>query len=69
MKYTLITPFLAAVLVSCNKTNSSNTTTVTDANTPVETQAPNTNYKPAFEGQTRVPRVQTTTPFTSTYHQ
>lgn len=66
MKYTLITPFLAAVLVSCNKTNSSNTTTVTDANTPVETQAPNTNYKPAFEGQTRVPRVQTTTPFTST---
>ena len=31
---------------------------------PVETQQPNTNYKPAFEGQTRVAGVKTTTPIT-----
>ncbi|MDR2920636.1 MAG: PQQ-dependent sugar dehydrogenase [Tannerella sp.] len=30
---------------------------------PVETQKPNTNYKPAFEGQTRVAGVQTNTPY------
>lgn len=29
---------------------------------PVETQAPNANYKPAFEGQTRIPGVKTKTP-------
>jgi len=30
---------------------------------PVETQKPNTDYKPAFEGQTRVAGVKTTTPY------
>ncbi len=30
---------------------------------PVETQQPNTNYKPAFEGQTRIAGVKTTTPY------
>lgn len=30
---------------------------------PVETEQPNTNYKPAFEGQTRVAGVKTTTPY------
>jgi glucose/arabinose dehydrogenase len=33
---------------------------------PVETQQPNTNYKPAFEGQTRVAGVKTTTPYNVT---
>lgn len=32
---------------------------------PVETKAPNTNYKPAFAGQTRIAGVKTTTPYTS----
>ena len=32
---------------------------------PVETRAPNTNYKPAFAGQTRVAGVQTKTPYTT----
>lgn len=32
---------------------------------PVETKAPNTNYKPAFLGQTRIAGVKTTTPYTS----
>ncbi|MGK6350258.1 PQQ-dependent sugar dehydrogenase [Parapedobacter sp. DT-150] len=30
---------------------------------PVETKAPNTEYKPAFEGQTRIAGVKTTTPY------
>ena len=30
---------------------------------PVETQEPNTNYKPAFRGQTRVAGIKTTTPY------
>lgn len=30
---------------------------------PVETQQPNTNYKPSFEGQTRIAGVKTTTPY------
>lgn len=30
---------------------------------PVETEAPNSNYKPAFEGQTRINGVKTTTPY------
>ncbi|MFA6359799.1 MAG: PQQ-dependent sugar dehydrogenase [Dysgonamonadaceae bacterium] len=30
---------------------------------PVETEKPNTNYKPAFEGQTRINGVKTTTPY------
>jgi glucose/arabinose dehydrogenase len=30
---------------------------------PVETQKPNTTYKPAFEGQTRIAGVKTTTPY------
>ncbi len=30
---------------------------------PVETKAPNSNYKPAFHGQTRIAGVQTTTPY------
>lgn len=33
---------------------------------PVETQKPNTNYKPAFEGQTRIAGVKTTIPYTVT---
>jgi len=33
---------------------------------PVETQKPNTNYKPAFEGQTRIAGVKTTTPYEAT---
>ena len=31
---------------------------------PVETKAPNSNYKPAFAGQTRVAGVKTQTPYT-----
>ncbi|MDO8366519.1 MAG: PQQ-dependent sugar dehydrogenase, partial [Saprospiraceae bacterium] len=34
-----------------------------NTSTSVETKAPNTAYKPAFEGQTRVKGVKTTTPY------
>jgi glucose/arabinose dehydrogenase len=40
-----------------------NNGTDTAANPPVETKAPNTNYKPAFAGQTRIGAVKTTTPY------
>ncbi|MES2267773.1 MAG: PQQ-dependent sugar dehydrogenase [Bacteroidota bacterium] len=33
---------------------------------PVETQNPNTNYKPAFRGQTRIGGIKTKTPYTAT---
>ncbi|HEK21627.1 MAG TPA: PQQ-dependent sugar dehydrogenase, partial [Bacteroidetes bacterium] len=33
---------------------------------PVETQKPNTNYKPAFRGQTRIRGIKTKTPYTAT---
>jgi len=35
-------------------------------NLPVETEKPNTDYKPAFEGQTRINSVKTTTPYVAT---
>ena len=42
--------------------NNSNTASTDDtANRPVETKRPNTDYKPAFEGQTRIAGVKTTT--------
>ncbi|MEO7045750.1 MAG: PQQ-dependent sugar dehydrogenase [Ferruginibacter sp.] len=37
--------------------------TYTDTLPPVETKAPNSNYKPAFSGQTRIAGVKTTTPY------
>lgn len=33
---------------------------------PVETQSPNTSYKPAFKGQTRIGGIETKTPYTAT---
>ena len=44
---------------------STSTSTATNDNVlpPVETKAPNTNYKPAFAGQTRIAGVKTTTPY------
>lgn len=58
------------LFASCG-TNSSNgsgaantdSTSDTSAIPPVETKAPNTDYKPAFAGQTRVAGVRTTTPY------
>lgn len=59
--------FLSVILMliyctSCanDQTTSSNKT---DSTRPVETKSPNSNYKPAFGGQTRIAGVKTTTPY------
>lgn len=65
--------FVASVLAaSCSPSNRSvNTNSATgmgDTSTtpPVETRAPNSDYQPAFAGQTRVGGVKTTTPYEGT---
>jgi len=52
--------FMSAYACSNNKTPQEQ---APPTGQPVETQKPNTNYKPAFEGQTRVAGVITTTPY------
>ncbi len=64
-------PFLLLIVMfgyaSCdahNETSSyNNHNTDTTGLPPVETKAPNSNYKPAFIGQTRIAGVKTTTPY------
>jgi aldose sugar dehydrogenase len=49
---------------SVNTTNGSGGNASNDSiGAPVESKQPNTNYKPAFEGQTRIAGVKTTTPY------
>ena len=63
--------FLAAILTLVYSTGcaNNNTAPVVNNNTdtsglpPVETKSPNSNYKPAFVGQTRIAGVKTTTPY------
>jgi glucose/arabinose dehydrogenase len=60
---------LMAALAACNDSNGNSATQNppdTSANPSVETQKPNTDYKPAFAGQTRAPGVKTTTPIAAT---
>jgi len=55
----------ALLLSACSSmVHNANRPNVTDTtHAPVETEAPNTDYKPAFEGQTRIAGVKTSTPF------
>lgn len=60
----------ALMFAACGGNNHTNggSISTTDSNTaqvgtPVETKAPNTDYKPAFQGQTRIAGVKTTTPY------
>jgi aldose sugar dehydrogenase len=61
--------FTGIVFSACNTTSTTNTTTDTDSSSanesaaPVETRSPNTKYKPAFPGQTRIAGVKTTMPY------
>ena len=61
--------FISFSAVACNDNNDNNTTSdVSPTDTakkkgPVETKKPNTDYKPAFAGQTRVNGVTTTTAY------
>ena len=57
---------ITIALYSCSNNTSGEKTggTVADTlNAPVEKNKPNTSYKPAFEGQTRVKGITTTTPY------
>jgi glucose/arabinose dehydrogenase len=56
----LIGVFLTSLLFSCQKTTSRNSSS---QNNSVEKESSNTDYKPAFEGQTRIKAVTTKTPF------
>lgn len=56
---------ICILLASCGTQNNNgvNAPGTDSASPPVETRAPNTDYKPAFAGQTRVAGVKTTTPW------
>jgi len=53
------------IIISCNSKNSTNNTLNKSPGElpPVETEKANSDYKPAFEGQTRITGVQTETPY------
>src|SRR5690554_1305968 len=67
MKSKLFLPIgLGLVLFSCNPANSTaqnSDNSNTEKLPPVETEKPNTNYPSAFEGQTRIAGVKTTTTY------
>lgn len=67
LKTTLFVPVLLLLLFfSCTPSAPNNgvgSAPTDGSNPPVETKQPNTNYKPAFAGQTRVAGVKTSTPF------
>jgi glucose/arabinose dehydrogenase len=57
---------ITIIVASCGTNNPNGSTSITGTDTtspPVETRPPNTDYKPAFNGQTRVATVNTTTPY------
>lgn len=65
MKLFIVTALFASALISCNGKNVTPTQpeSESDNNSPVETGDANTNYQPAFEGQTRAAGVTTTTAY------
>lgn len=71
MKHFYIPLIVLILASSCKNTSSSNNqntvvvndSTETQTLPPVETRAANTDYEPAFEGQTRIAGVKTTTPY------
>ena len=70
--YHLKTTALIAVLflfssASCNESKNNNEQEIpVETLPPVETQDPNTSYRPAFDGQTRIAGVKTETPYSVT---
>jgi glucose/arabinose dehydrogenase len=59
----LVSALALIVFESCDNNSNTNGTNNDSANAPVETKAPNTNYKPAFAGQTRIAGVKTKTSY------
>lgn len=64
---TVLSVFISVTGCANNSNNNGVPGTITSADTaklpPVETQKANSNYKPAFAGQTRIGAVKTTTPY------
>jgi glucose/arabinose dehydrogenase len=50
------------ILMNCSEDDAPINSDELDLGPPVETNPPNTDYTPAFEGQTRIGSVETTTP-------
>ena len=69
IKFLGLLAFSAIAVISCKDNNTEPTTnpvaidTITTGGTPVETVSPNSSYRPAFAGQTRIAGVRTATPF------
>lgn len=63
MKLNSIAALIALIMVSCNSNGSSAKKNTATDGSPVETEKPNTNYKPAFDGQTRIAGVTTSAPY------
>jgi glucose/arabinose dehydrogenase len=61
---TLIFITIASCTEKSSRSSSSNNNTDTSHLPPVESKSPNSDYKPAFTGQTRIGGVKTTTPYT-----
>lgn len=68
-KLFVLTAAAAIMLSACGSTAQNGVVAPSDQDTstlpPVETKAANTNYPPAFKGQTRIGGVKTTTPYTA----
>ena len=68
IKVSISTAFLSLLFIACNSYSNNQTVVSTAADTttmpPVETRRPNSEYKPAFAGQTRIGAVTTRTPYT-----
>ncbi|HSN60453.1 MAG TPA: hypothetical protein VLR49_05940, partial [Ferruginibacter sp.] len=60
---------LAVSIAGCSSNSTSKKTDINSSssgdtsNAPVETNKPNSDYKPSFVGQTRIKSVKTTTPY------
>jgi glucose/arabinose dehydrogenase len=63
-KNTFFLPVFLTLIYSASCANDQTTgSSGKDGISPVETKSPNSNYKPAFSGQTRIPGARTITPF------
>jgi aldose sugar dehydrogenase len=60
----LLVVFVFASLTGCANANKGAIWNNTDSLPPVETKSPNSDYKPAFAGQTRIAGAKTNTPYT-----
>src|SRR6185295_14745876 len=55
--------FVFVYSTGCANNETGGNSTIADSLAPVETKQPNSDYKPAFSGQTRIRSVKTTTPY------